>query len=201
MNPPLFPVYQLPLVLASKSPRRAELLRQAGFRFTTCDADNADESYPEELQGAEIPLYLAELKSDAFMRRYTTDNDTVVITADTIVWLQGKILGKPAGRDDTIRMLASLSGNMHQVFTGVCLASAAQKHLFCAESKVWFKELSAGEIAYYADACHPFDKAGAYGIQEWIGCVGIERIEGSYFNVVGLPVQQLYVELHRFIAH
>jgi septum formation protein len=152
------------------------------------------------LQGADIPLYLAHLKSKVFLQRQTVTRDTVVITADTIVWLNHQVLGKPADRDDAVRMLEALSGNVHQVFTGVCLASGSSRRLFCAESKVWFGKLTEEEITYYVDRCQPFDKAGAYGIQEWIGCVGIEKIEGSYFNVVGLPIQQLYTELQHFLV-
>jgi septum formation protein len=191
-------VYRIPLVLASRSQRRIELLRQAGFRFTVCDAGVTDEVCPPALSGVEIPLYLAGLKADAFLSRHVLEGNTVVITADTVVCRHGATLGKPAGRDEAIEMLKSLSDNMHQVFTGVCLTSATRRRLFSSESKVWFRQLSHEEIVRYVDAFHPYDKAGAYGIQEWIGLVGIEKIEGSYYNIVGLPIHQLYQELRQY---
>ncbi len=196
---PPFPVCRIPIILASKSPRRIELMRQAGLQFTVQVAGETDEIYPEELEREEIPIYLAQLKADAFMKVRNVD-EAVVVTADTIVWHNGTVLGKPIDRDDAIRMLNFLSGDMHYVFTGVCLATSNRRHLFSAESKVFFRKLSMDEICYYVDSYQPYDKAGAYGIQEWIGCVGIERIEGSYFNVVGLPVQKLYCELRNFIS-
>jgi septum formation protein len=193
------PVYDIPLILASSSPRRIALMRQAGFRFTIAVAEAVEESYPPELHGKDIPIYLAKLKSDAFISRHNIAAGTVVITADTIVYRHNRVLGKPANRQEAILMLTALSGNMHQVYTGVCLTSDTKRQQFCAESKVYFRKLTAAEIVHYVDHYQPFDKAGAYGIQEWIGYVGIERIEGSYFNVVGLPVQQLYCELQQFI--
>ena len=198
MTPP-FPVYRIPIILASKSPRRIELMQQLGLQFTVQLSGEIDEIYPPELQGEEIPLYLARLKADAFME--TTGADAgLVITADTIVWLNGQALGKPADHREAEAMLEMLSGNMHQVFTGVCLAQGQRRHLFFAESKVYFGELSSDEIAWYVNRYRPFDKAGAYGIQEWIGFVGVKKIEGSYYNVMGLPIQKLYRELCEFIA-
>ena len=194
-----FPVYQIPIILASKSPRRIELMQQAGFQFTVQLAGETDETYPTELQCEEIPLFLARLKADAFLQAVTIPDDTIVMTADTIVWINNRVLGKPDGRQGAIDMLGTLSGNMHQVFTGVCLTSNSKQHAFFAESKVFFRKLTNHEISFYVDRCQPYDKAGAYGIQEWIGYVGIEKIEGSYYNVMGLPVQKLYRELCYFI--
>ena len=194
-----FPIYQVPIILASKSPRRIELMQQAGLQFTVQLSGEIDELYPPELQREEIPLYLARLKADAFLRDVTIPDDTIVVTADTIVWINDQVLGKPAGRQEAIDMLKILSGNMHQVYTGVCLSSNSKRHSFFDESKVYFRKLDIDEITFYVDHCQPYDKAGAYGIQEWIGYVGIEKIEGSYFNVMGLPIQKLYCELCNFI--
>jgi septum formation protein len=192
-------LYQLPIILASKSPRRIELMQQAGLQFTVQLAGETDEQYPPELQREEIPLFLARMKADAFRRTVTVPDHTIVVTADTIVWINNRVLGKPAGREEAIDMLEALSGNMHQVYTGVCLTTNHKQHSFFAESKVFFRKLANEEITFYVDHYQPYDKAGAYGIQEWIGLVGIEKIEGSYNNVVGLPIQKLYSELCRFI--
>ncbi len=197
---PPFPIYQVPIILASKSPRRIELMQQVGLQFTTQLAGEVEEVYPPELQREEIPLYLAQLKADAFMKAVPATNNAVVITADTIVWINHQVLGKPANRDEAIDMLSILSGNMHQVYTGVCLTNRQKQRAFFAESKVYFRKLSSQEISYYIDYFHPYDKAGAYGIQEWIGYIGIEKIEGSYYNVMGLPIQKLYRELSSFIT-
>ena len=194
-----FPIYQVPIILASKSPRRIELMQQVGFQFTVQLAGETDEVYPANLRCKEIPLFLARLKADAFLQSVTVPDDTIVVTADTIVWINNQLLGKPAGRQEAIDMLGILSGNMHQVFTGVCLTSNSKQHAFYAESKVFFRKLTNDEITFYVDRCQPYDKAGSYGIQEWIGYVGIEKIEGSYYNVMGLPVQKLYRELCDFI--
>ncbi len=197
---PPFPIYQVPIILASKSPRRIELMQQVGLQFTVQLAGETDEVYPPELQREEIPIFLAGLKVDAFMEATTLSDNIVVVTADTIVWINNRTLGKPVDRQDAIEMLKVLSGNMHHVYTGVCLATNRKRRLFFAESKVFFRKLSLEEITYYVDRYQPFDKAGAYGIQEWIGYVGIEKIEGSYYNVMGLPVQKLYRELCDFIS-
>ena len=194
-----FPVYQVPIILASKSPRRVELMQQAGLQFTVQLAGDIDELYPPELQREEIPLYLARLKADAFLHAVAIPDNTIVVTADTIVWINEQILGKPTGRQEAIDMLKILSGNMHQVYTGICLATNSRKHAFFAESKVYFRKLTNDEISFYVDRYQPYDKAGAYGIQEWIGYIGIEKIEGSYYNVMGLPIQKLYCELCNFI--
>jgi septum formation protein len=195
-----FPVYQIPVILASQSPRRMELMQRAGFSFIVRTVGDIEEDYPEQLQREEIPLYLAKLKADAFLKVNGIDAGTILITADTIVSINGQTLGKPSGRQEAIEMLQLLSGNMHQVYTGVCLTSSLKQHSFFAETKVYFRKLSYDEIVYYTDTCQPYDKAGAYGIQEWIGYAGIEKIEGSFFNVMGLPVQMLYCELCNFIG-
>ena len=193
-------IYQIPIILASQSPRRIELMQQAGFRFTTLIPEKFDEIYPLSLQREEIPLYLARQKADVFLRSTTIPDDTIVITADTIVWLGEQALGKPADRPEAIKMLEALSGNMHHVYTGVCLTTNRQQSVFFAESKVFFRPLTDDEIEYYVDNFNPYDKAGAYGIQEWIGIVGVEKIEGSYENVMGLPIEKLYCELRNFIG-
>jgi septum formation protein len=195
-----FPIYRVPIILASKSLRRIDLMRQAGLQFTVQLAGETDEVYPLELQREEIPLYLARLKADAFLQAVSIPDDTIVVTADTIVWIDNRVLGKPSGREDAIHMLETLSGNMHRVYTGVCLTTTRKQHAFSAESRVFFRKLTGEEITFYVDRCQPYDKAGAYGIQEWIGYVGIEKIEGSYYNVMGLPIQKLYHELCDFIS-
>ena len=193
-----FKILHIPVILASKSPRRLELMQQAGFKVKIVLADEIDEQYPPELQREEIPLFLAKLKADAFFRTKSISDETVVVTADTIVWINNQTLGKPAGRQEAIEMLETLSDNIHYVYTGVCLTSNNKQRCFCDESKVFFRKLSYEEITYYVDNYHPFDKAGAYGIQEWLGMVGIEKIEGSYSNIVGLPVEKVYCELREF---
>ena len=178
------------IILGSASPRRAELLKglDIDFRILT---NSVDEDYPEDLTGEEIPRYLAQKKADT----YTLSENTLLITADTIVWLDGVVYGKPTDRNDAMNMLKTLSGKMHQVITGVCIKSSAQNFVFHALSNVYFDHFSDAEIKYYLDHYAPYDKAGSYGVQEWIGYIGVERIEGSYFNVMGLPIQRLYNEL------
>jgi len=194
-----FPIYQVPIILASKSPRRIELMQQLGLQFTVQLSGDIDELYPPELQREEIPLFLASLKADVFLHNVVIPDDTIVVTADTIVWINNQVLGKPADRQEAIDMLKILSGNMHRVYTGVCLSNNRKQHTFYAESKVYFRKLNLDEITFYVDHYQPYDKAGAYGIQEWIGYVGIEKIEGSYYNVMGLPIQKLYCELCNFM--
>ena len=183
------------IILASKSPRRQELLRDLGLKFTVQSVD-IPEVFPEGMGMTEIPVYLAELKAEAF--RPKIKENQLVITADTIVWLDGKVLNKPIDYNDAFRMLRNLSGKKHQVLTGVCLLTAKRKVSFYASTDVWFKELSDEEISYYLENYRPYDKAGAYGIQEWIGYIGINRIEGSFFNVMGLPVNSLYEQFRSF---
>lgn len=186
------------IILASKSPRRQQLLEGIGVRFRTVNDRDMDEVYPGELKREEIPVYLAKAKSMHYS--FLMKPGVILITADTIVWLNDEVIGKPAGPDDAIKMLAKLSGNMHEVFTGVCIKTQTQEILFHAATKVFFRNLSDEEIRYYVNNFKPFDKAGAYGVQEWIGYVAVERIDGSYFNVMGLPVRQLYSELLKILG-
>jgi len=187
-----FSFSELDLILASKSPRRQYLLKELGLQFKT-EHRETDESFPEELKAEEIPLFLCKKKADAFDG--SLRENTVVITADTIVWVEGQVLNKPSGAAEAATMLRLLSGKSHQVFTGVCLKSIRKTHRFFSSTRVWFKNLSADEIDFYISRYKPFDKAGAYGAQEWIGYIGVERIDGSYFNVMGLPLKELYEAL------
>ena len=183
------------LLLGSQSPRRKELLAGLGCTFE-CRTADTEETYPDSLQGEEIPIYLSRLKADAL--RNTLHDDELLITADTIVWHKDEVLGKPHDAEDAIRMLRSLSGETHKVITGVTLTSW-QKQSSCASmTEVRFSQLTEEEINYYVKRFMPLDKAGAYGIQEWIGFIGVEHINGSYFNVMGLPVQRLYQELKKW---
>lgn len=181
------------VILASNSPRRKELLAGLGVSYEVRTLPDVDESYPETLQGADIPLYIAKEKADAY--RDMLQPGELMITADTIVWLDGKVLGKPKDREDALRMLRDMSGRTHEVFTGVCLTTMEWQRSFAARTEVSFSVLGEEEIAYYVDKFRPMDKAGAYGVQEWIGFIGVENISGSYYNIMGLPVQRLYREL------
>lgn len=185
------------IILASQSPRRQELLFMLGIPFSVEQGNDLPENFPERLPVNEIALYLARQKQTAWQKYWSQPNN-LVITADTIVAIGDAVLGKPVDRDDACQMLWLLSGNVHEVITGVVLKSALKTVGFSAVTHVWFKPLSPGQIEYYVDNYKPFDKAGAYGIQEWIGLTAISRIDGSYFNVVGLPVDQVYDELSRF---
>jgi septum formation protein len=184
------------IILASRSPRRRYLLHQLGLEFTEVSAE-VDESYPEGLWPDEVARYIAEKKA-AYFDDLLKDGNNVVITADTLVVIGEQIIGKPEDREHAIKMLKMLSGRMHRVVTGVTICSQEKKVTFTDWTDVHFKELSDDEIGYYVDHFHPYDKAGAYGAQEWIGYIAITRIDGSYFNVMGLPVQRLYEELSRF---
>lgn len=184
------------LILASQSPRREALLRSLDIPFTLAPPYHTDETCPPNLSKDETPIYLARLKAQNYP--YPMADNDIIIAADTLVWCQNQFLGKPKDTQEAHQMLQMLSGRTHEVITGVCLRSAAQIHCFAAVTQVTFAALSDAEIEYYVQKYRPFDKAGAYGIQEWIGCAGIERIEGSYYNVMGLPVQQLYRELGSF---
>ena len=188
---------QWKIYLGSNSPRRKELLSGLGIDFEVRTLPDIDESYPSHLKGGDIPLYISKEKADAY--KPMLQPDELIITADTIVWLNDEVLGKPHDRDEAIGMLRKLSGNTHEVFTGVTLTTAEDQHSFYAETKVTFAQLSNQEITHYVDRYQPFDKAGSYGVQEWIGFIGVERIEGSYFNVMGLPVQRLYQELKKLL--
>lgn len=181
------------VILASNSPRRKELLAGLGVDYEVRTLPDVDESYPETLQGADIPLYIAKEKADAYVAMMQPGE--LMITADTIVWLDGKVLGKPWDREDALQMLRTMSGRTHEVFTGVCITTTDWQRSFTAQTEVRFATLSEEEIAYYVDNFQPMDKAGAYGVQEWIGFIGVENISGSYYNIMGLPVQKLYREL------
>ncbi|MEI6695816.1 MAG: Maf family nucleotide pyrophosphatase [Bacteroidota bacterium] len=183
------------IILASQSPRRQQLLKDMGFNFNVIVTD-ADESYPQDLTVLEIPVFLAEMKANAIA--FELKENTLIIAADTIVAVDDKVLGKPRDAEDAFSILRQISGRMHKVVTGVCLKTMLKQKSFLAESNVYFRHLSDEEIYYYISNYQPFDKAGAYGVQEWIGYVGIEHIEGSYFNVMGLPTQMLYKELINF---
>lgn len=181
------------VILASGSPRRRELMAGLGVNYEVRILPDVDESYPDTLQGEEIPLYIAKEKADAYIPMMQPDE--LIITADTIVWLDGKVLGKPRDREDALQMLRTMSGRTHEVFTGVCIATTDWQRSFTAQTEVRFATLSEDEIIYYVDNFKPMDKAGAYGVQEWIGFIGVENISGSYYNIMGLPVQKLYREL------
>lgn len=185
------------ILLASKSPRRRQLLEGCGIAFEIAEGREAEEVYPSTLLAEQVAEYLSGLKSDAYADVLAADD--LLITADTVVIAGGEILGKPTDRADAVRMLRSLSGCEHKVITGVTLRTVAKKESFSCESKVRFRGLSDEEIEHYIDTYRPYDKAGAYGIQEWIGYVAIEAIEGSFYNVMGLPVQALYVRLGEFL--
>lgn len=182
-------------ILASKSPRRQELLQSLGIKFQVVTKE-VEEKYSIKLKKEEIPVFLAEHKAKHFLDDLKEHD--LLITADTIVWFDGEVLGKPGNRQEAIETLQKLSGQEHQVISGVCLSSLNKQKSFFSISNVSFKILSLAEIEYYVSEYKPFDKAGAYGIQEWIGFIGITHIEGSFYNVMGLPIQQLYTEIQNF---
>lgn len=181
------------LILASNSPRRRELLSGLGLDFEVRVLQGIDESYPADLREGDIPFYISRAKAQAYLS--SLSEDELLITADTIVWLDGEVLEKPKDEADACRMLRELSGKTHQVFTGVCLTTKEKQVAFSCRTDVTFARLDEEEIQHYVETYRPLDKAGAYGVQEWIGYIGVERVEGSYFNVVGLPVQRLYQTL------
>jgi septum formation protein len=172
-------------------------MEELGIPFRVVDTGHTDELYPAGLEAGEIARYLADHKSDAYTA--TLETRQILLTADTIVWQDGQELGKPESREEAQAMIRALSGRTHQVFTGVCLRSAVTRSSFFAATDVSFSHLEKEEIDFYIDQYKPFDKAGAYGIQEWIGHIAVEGIRGSYFNVMGLPVQKVYSELKTFI--
>lgn len=184
------------IVLASASPRRQDLIRHLGVPFEV-EVREIEEDFPPGLEAAEVALMLSRHKADAFSKADLAGNK-LVITADTVVSLDDEILGKPAGKEEAYSMLKRLSGRKHLVVTGVTVKSADKEVNFAVSTDVYFKDLRHDEILYYIDTFRPFDKAGAYGIQEWIGYVGVEKIEGSFYNVMGLPVLRLYEELRKF---
>lgn len=184
------------IVLASNSPRRRELLSGLGLDFEVRVISGIDESYPASLKADDVPVYIAEKKAKAYIPSMA-DNE-LIITADTIVWTFHEILGKPSTREEAVSMLHTLSDHAHEVVTGVCLITKERSISFSVSSAVSFAKLSIEEIQYYVDTYNPLDKAGAYGIQEWIGYVGVEAINGSFYNVMGLPIQRVYQELKKF---
>lgn len=185
------------IILASQSPRRQQLLNDAGITFDVVINSSGDENYPKQLVKEQIAVFLAKYKAKSF--NGDLKENEILITADTIVWLKNEALNKPVDFDDAVSILQKLSGNCHQVYTGVCIKSVDKEVVFSASTDVYFKKLSLEEITYYVENYKPYDKAGAYGIQEWIGYIAIEKINGSFFNVMGLPIQKLYHELDKFI--
>jgi septum formation protein len=186
------------LLLGSKSPRRQDLLKALGLHYTLVEID-VEEVYPPHLQGADIARYLCELKADAFESKNLPE-DSILVTADTIVWLDEKYIGKPSGKAEAIEMLKKLSGKQHSVYSGICLKSSVRKVVFHSHTLVTFRELAMDEIEFYVNHHKPYDKAGSYGIQDWIGYIGISAIEGCYYNVMGFPVEMFYEQLTQFIA-
>lgn len=193
----LFDNYPYHIILASQSPRRQMLLAEAGIRFEVRVIPTA-ETYPGTLEQDEIAMHIALKKAEAFDFD-TLPEKSMIIAADTMVWLNGESIGKPDDAAEAMAMLHKLSGNTHIVSTGVCLKTADKLRLFNVNTSVTFRVLTQEEITYYVEKYKPFDKAGSYGVQEWIGYIGVERIEGSYTNVMGLPVQSVYMELKKFI--
>ncbi len=181
------------IILASQSPRRHHLLKSIGLDFDILSGLDTDESFPDDMPIDKVPVYLAKKKAATYQS--FIDEKTILITADTIVSINNSILNKPKDYEDAAKMLKILSGNKHTVITGVCINTKDNQKCFNAYTDVYFDKLEPDEIEYYIKKFEPFDKAGAYGIQEWIGYIGIKKIEGSYFNVMGLPVQKLYEEL------
>ena len=183
------------IILASNSPRRKELLSGLGVDYEVKTLPDVDESYPDGLSGEEIAKHIARGKAEAY--RSLIQADELVITADTIVWLDGTVMGKPKDEEEAKDMLIRLSGKTHQVITGVCLTTASMQKTFATVTDVTFATLTDEEVDYYVTRYQPMDKAGSYGVQEWIGFVGVENLSGSYFNVMGLPIQRLYTELKK----
>ena len=185
------------LLLASQSPRRRELMAGCGLPYEPAPKYECEEIYPDSLPAEEVPLFLSRLKSEAYPAPLGPSD--ILLTADTVVVSDGEVLGKPLGREEAAQMLRRLSGRRHTVVSGVTLRPPGRTHTFAAKSSVWFRPLADEEIAYYLDACRPYDKAGSYGIQEWIGYAAIEKINGSFYNVMGLPIQKVYTELDKFL--
>ena len=183
------------VILASNSPRRKELLSGLGIDYEVKTLPDVDESYPDGLSGEEIAKHIARGKAEAY--RSLIQADELVITADTIVWLDGTVMGKPKDEEEAKDMLMRLSGKTHQVITGVCLTTDSTQKTFATVTDVTFATLTDEEVDYYVTRYQPMDKAGSYGVQEWIGFVGVENLSGSYFNVMGLPIQRLYTELKK----
>lgn len=184
------------IILASNSPRRRELLSGLDIAYEILTLPDIEESYPPHLQENEIPEYIASQKANAYSP--LLDDRMLIITADTVVWLEGRLYGKPHDMQDACNMLGALSGKTHVVITAVCLTSLQKRRIFSVRSEVTFATLRKDEINRYVEKYSPLDKAGAYGVQEWIGYIGVEKISGSYYNVMGLPVQRLYRELEKW---
>ena len=185
------------LLLASQSPRRRELIAGCGLPYELAPKYDCEELYPADMAAEEVPVYLSQLKSKVYPG--TLAPNDILLTADTVVVLNGEVLGKPRDREDAVEMLSRLSGRRHTVVSGVTFRTAERMHSFEARTNVWFRVLDDDEIQYYVDTFRPFDKAGSYGIQEWIGYAAIQRIEGSFYNVMGLPIQKVYTELNQFL--
>ncbi|MES5005053.1 Maf-like protein [Prevotella disiens] len=184
------------IILASNSPRRRELLRGLDLAFDVRVLPDIAENFPETIEPKDVAEYISKVKANAYLDTITEKE--LVLTADTVVIIDREILGKPHDAEQAKSMLHKISGRKHQVVTGVCLTTKERQHSFSVSTDVTFKELSDAEINYYVETYEPFDKAGAYGIQEWIGYVGVTSLEGSYFNVMGLPVQRIWTELNKF---
>lgn len=191
--PNLFP--DIKFVLGTKSPRRQFLLQEAGFQFEIRVSEH-DEKFPKTLKEEAIPAFLAKAKAESI----DTAEEELLITSDTVVWFKGRVLNKAENEAEARKMLQGLSGNMHWVHTGVCMRQGSRSLVFTESTRVFFKKLSEEEIDRYIEAYKPFDKAGAYGIQEWIGYIGVERIEGCYYNVMGFPVSRFITELRQFLV-
>jgi septum formation protein len=187
------------IILGTQSPRRHLLMRECGFKFDVIIAEGIEENFPANMPVADVPVFLAEHKANWFKGKLKENQ--ILITADTVVIFENQIIVKPADRDDAVSMLKKLSGNRHDVITGVCITSVKKKVSFSNLSAVYFTNFTDEEIEYYVNKYKPYDKAGSYGAQEWIGYIGIDRIEGSFFNVMGLPVHQLYKELEKFVEN
>lgn len=187
------------IILASGSPRRKEIFQILGFDFEVKTKETKEE-YPADLPKEKVSEFLAELKAKAFENEVLSDENLIVITSDTTVVIDGEILGKPLGREGAIQMLKKLSGKKHTVYSGVCIKNKRKTVTFTAFTDVWFRPLSDEEIVFYVDNYKPFDKAGAYAVQEWIGAAAISRIEGSYYNVMGLPSKMVFTELEKFLS-
>ena len=185
------------LLLASQSPRRRELMTGSGLPYLLAPTYDCEEIFPAALPAEEVPVFLSRLKSEAYPEPLAADD--ILLTADTVVVLDNRVLGKPHSREEAVAMLRDLSGRRHTVVSGVTFRTAERMHTFAARSSVWFRPLADEEIAYYVDTYRPFDKAGSYGIQEWIGYAAIQRINGSFYNVMGLPIQKVYTELDKFL--
>lgn len=183
------------IILASQSPRRKQILEEAEIDFEIV-VQQTDETYPDSLSAEEIPVHIAKQKAIAVKK--VLNNDCIIIAADTLVVINNKIIGKPADRNDAIKMLSELSGQKHLVITGVVITNDEKEIYFSDTTEVWFHELAAKQIEFYVDKYKPFDKAGAYAIQEWIGIIGIKKINGDFYNVMGLPVSRVVKELNNF---